>query len=299
MQNLKKKWTKRELSSLGFFTILVIIPILHFFVFYIGTNLNSLLLAFTNNEGFKLDYFKLFFEEIQLTGATATLREGILNSLTIFAMSIVIILPASLLFSYFLYKKILFHKYFRIVFFLPNIISAVVLVALYENIVNEAVSPLMQSIFNMPNKPLLLGSTKYAFKTVLVYLIWLGLAANMVIYSGTMARIPVEVVESAHIDGIGFLRELWSIVLPLIWPTLSVVLLLAIVSIFNSDGPILLMTQGKNGTYTLPYWIYEKTVIGNNLNYGAAVGLAFTCLSIPIMLVSRYVFSKLDNEVDY
>ena len=157
MQNLKKKWTKRELSSLGFFTILVIIPILHFFVFYIGTNLNSLLLAFTNNEGFTLDYFKLFFEEIQLTGATATLREGILNSLTIFAMSIVIILPASLLFSYFLYKKILFHKYFRIVFFLPNIISAVVLVALYENIVNEAVSPLMQSIFNMPNKPLLLG----------------------------------------------------------------------------------------------------------------------------------------------
>lgn len=294
-----KKWTKKEWKSFGFFCSLIIIPIIHFCVFYIGTNTNTFILAFSNKNGFTLDYFKLFFQEIQLSGAAASLTQGITNSLTIFAMSIVIILPCSLLFSYFLYKKILFHKYFRVVFFLPSIISAVVLVALYTEIVNGVISPLIKDIFNLDHKPLLLGSTQYAFKTVLCYMIWLGLAANMVVYSGAMARVPVEVVESAHLDGISFIRELWSIVLPLIWPTLSVILLLAVVSVFNSDGPILLMTQGKNGTYTLPYWIYEKTVLGNAMNYGAAVGLVFTVISIPIMLIARFVFSKLDNDVEY
>ncbi len=293
-----KKWTRKQLDSIGFYAALIIIPIIHFAVFYIGTNVNSIALAFSNEKGFTLDYFKLFFQEISLSGAAATLKTGILNSLTIFLMSIVIILPASLLFSYFLYKKIAGHKYFRIVFFLPNIISAVVLVALYTNVVNEGIAPVIGKIFRMKNEPLLLGDPKYAFTTVLFYLVWLGLAANMVVYSGAMTRIPTEVIESAHLDGVGFIREMWSIVLPLIWPTLSVVLLLAIVSIFNSDGPILLMTQGKNDTMTLPYWIYEKTMNGN-LNYGAAVGLVFTCLSIPIMIFARWLFAKLDNDVEF
>ena len=294
----RKKWTRKQLDSISFYAALIIIPIIHFAVFYIGTNVNSIALAFSNEEGFTLNYFKLFFQEISLSGAAATLKTGILNSLTIFLMSIVIILPASLLFSYFLYKKIAGHKYFRIVFFLPNIISAVVLVALYTNVVNEGIAPVIGKIFHMKNEPLLLGDPKYAFTTVLFYLVWLGLAANMVVYSGAMTRIPTEVIESAHLDGVGFIREMWSIVLPLIWPTLSVVLLLAVVSIFNSDGPILLMTQGKNDTMTLPYWIYEKTMNGN-LNYGAAVGLIFTCLSIPIMLFARWLFAKLDNDVEF
>ena len=132
-----------------------------------------------------------------------------------------------------------------------------------------------------------------------MYITWLGLAGNMVIYSGTMSRTPTEIVESAKLDGIGYFGELTRIVLPLMWPTLSVIVLLAVVGIFTADGPILLMTQGQYETYTLGYWFYDKTIVNPNLNYGAAVGICFTLVSIPLTLFARWLVNRIDVDVEF
>ena len=214
-------------------------------------------------------------------------------------MNILVLLPLSVLFSYFLYKKLICYKYLRVVFFLPSIISSVVLVTLYKEILNGPVSNLLMQISGSSSPILFFDSTKYAFRSVLMYITWLGLAGNMVIYSGTMSRTPTEIVESAKLDGIGYFGELTRIVLPLMWPTLSVIVLLAVVGIFTADGPILLMTQGQYETYTLGYWFYDKTIVNPNLNYGAAVGICFTLVSIPLTLFARWLVNRIDVDVEF
>lgn len=186
-----------------------------------------------------------------------------------------------------------------VVFFLPSIISSVVLVTLYKEILNGPVSNLLMQISGSSSPILFFDSTKYAFRSVLMYITWLGLAGNMVIYSGTMSRTPTEIVESAKLDGIGYFGELTRIVLPLMWPTLSVIVLLAVVGIFTADGPILLMTQGQYETYTLGYWFYDKTIVNPNLNYGAAVGICFTLVSIPLTLFARWLVNRIDVDVEF
>ena len=297
---LRRKATKAKRRERCFVYCLVIIPIIHFVVFYIGVNLNSILMSFTYQGELSGHFFERAFHEIfRNHSADNKLVEGIINSLTIFGMSIVVIFPLSVMFSFLLYKKIWGYKYFRIVFFLPSIISAVVLVALYTNVLEHAVGYTWMKLFHLSSRPDFFD-TDHAFKSVLGYLLWLGIAANMIIYSGAFSRIPTEVLESGKIDGAGFFRELWYLILPLIWPTLSVVLLLAVVGIFNSDGPTLLMTQGQNGTYTLPYWIFSQTQGASpDYNYGAAVGFIFTVISIPIMFVSRWALNKMDKDVEY
>ncbi len=294
-----KRITKKRWSEIGFFTLMIIIPIIHFCIFWIGVNVNSFALAFEGRNGFTFDYFKLFFQELTTPGPSNKLLEGIKNTLIIFALNNFILLPLSVLFSYFLYKKIICYKYLRVVFFLPSIISSVVLVTLYMEIMKGPISTIIMEITGSSMPVLFFDSTKYAFMSVLIYICWLGLAANMVIYSGTMSRTPTEIVESAKLDGIGYFGELIYIVLPLMWPTLSVIVLLGVVGIFTADGPILLMTQGQYETYTLGYWFYDKTIVNPNLNYGAAVGLSFTIVSIPITLFARWLVNKVDSNVEF
>ncbi|MGN1078513.1 MAG: carbohydrate ABC transporter permease [Candidatus Gallimonas sp.] len=295
----KKKISKKRWGEIIFFTAMIIIPVIHFCIFWIGVNVNSFALAFQGKDGITFDYFKLFFQELTTAGENNKLLEGIKNTLIIFGLNNFILLPLSVLFSYFLYKQICCYKYFRVVFFLPSIISSVVLVTLYKEILNGPISNLLMQISGSSSPILFFDSTRYAFKSVLIYICWLGIAGNMVIYSGTMSRTPTEIVESAKLDGIGYFGELFYIVLPLMWPTLSVIVLLGVVGIFTADGPILLMTQGQYETYTLGYWFYDKTIVNPNLNYGAAVGICFTMFSIPITLFARWLVNKIDSNVEF
>ena len=294
-----KKISKKKWKEIGFFSVMIIIPIIHFCIFWIGVNINSFAMAFQGKNGPTFDYIKLFFQELTTAGTSNKLLEGIKNTLIIFGLNILVLLPLSVLFSYFLYKKLICYKYLRVVFFLPSIISSVVLVTLYKEILNGPVSNLLMQISGSSSPILFFDSTKYAFRSVLMYITWLGLAGNMVIYSGTMSRTPTEIVESAKLDGIGYFGELTRIVLPLMWPTLSVIVLLAVVGIFTADGPILLMTQGQYETYTLGYWFYDKTIVNPNLNYGAAVGICFTLVSIPLTLFARWLVHRIDVDVEF
>lgn len=295
---LKIKINKQNRAAIGFSCLLLLPAILHFCIFYIYINSQSFLLAVKDDNGFTLKYLKMFFHQLGTSGSDITV--ALKNTMIFFVIGNFFMFPLALLFSYLLYKKLAGYKYFRIIFFLPSIISAVVMVTLYKNIINGPISDLWMKVTGKNHMPLFLNSSEYALKFILLYQLWLGLAGNMIIYSGTMNRIPMEVIESAKIDGIGFWGELIHMVIPLIWPTLSTMLLLSFVNIFGASGPILLFTQGDYGTTTIAYWIFEQsTSLNPDYNYAAATGLVFTFVQLPIVFVVRYINRKLDSGVEY
>ena len=284
------KITKKTWKDIGFVAALVSIPILQFLIFYVFINGNVILLAFQKeNNAFTFDNFHFLFR--YFGSSNSTLLEALVNTLKFFALQIVMF-PVSLLFSYFLYKKIFLHRYLQIVFFLPSIISAMVMVTLFKNIMNGPVAEIWATIFGLQNQPLFFDSTRYALKSIMVYMVWTGLANNMVIFSGTMARVPAEILESGKMDGVGFWRELVQLVVPLIWPTLSTLILLQFIGIFTASGPILLFTQGRYNTSTIAYWIYAQVYDGVDYYYPAAIGLICTVIGTPIALGVKWLLEK-------
>ena len=281
------------------------IAIVHFLVFWLYVNLSSILMAFKNVtiEGTKWGFgnFKIMFDSFR--NPTSELRGAFVNTMIFFAVNLLIKLPLTFICSYFLYKKIKGYKYYRFVFFLPSIISAVVLTSLLKYMVNPG-GPLPR-IYEMlwgREAPLFLADSDYALGVILFYTIWSGFGVNIILFQGAMSRIPPEIIEAGKIDGVGMTRELFQIVTPLVWPTISTVVVLAFVGIFSSSGEILLFTKGLYDTYTISYWIFElvQGIKGTvNLEYASTVGIFFSVIALPIVLLVTRGLAKITESVEY
>jgi len=185
---------------------------------------------------------------------------------------------------------------------MPAIISPVVFVVLFKNLtsVNGAIALIIKNFnpdFKMPN---LLARSETATWTMVVYVLWMGWTKNMLYLGGSLARIPLEVLESARLDGVGPWDELTKILVPLLLPTLSTLLLLDVVGILGSSGPILLFTKGDYNTTTISYWMFTLVYNTGNDQYvkASAAGICLTLIMFPVVYTMRWLISKIDS-VEY
>lgn len=180
-----------------FILAMIIVPLINFLLFYLYVNIDSILLAFRQEKGgelfFTWDNFKMMFQEFSGgINSDKSILLALKNTMVFFSTSLLVILPLTVFVAYFIYKKIPGYKFFRVVFFLPSIISSVVLTMLFANIVgvNGPVASLMQKILGLERVPELLGQDEYALGTIVVYCIWTGFGTNLILLNGAMARIP-------------------------------------------------------------------------------------------------------------
>ncbi len=118
------------------------------------------------------------------------------------------------------------------------------------------------------------------------------------------SNIPDSLMESAKIDGCGMGRELFQFILPLIWPTISTLIVLSCTGIISAGGGIVMLLQPDTqyGTSTLYYWMFRK-VYGSGTGSGdygvvSAMGLCFTLLVVPFTLLVRKLLDKVPT-VEY
>lgn len=299
LEKFKQIIFSKKNKDRAFIFLMLLLPVAQFAVFYVYVNVDSILMAFQIKEGdafyWGIDNFKTLFEEF---GRSDSIISGaLLNTFLFFVTAVGITFPLSFLLCFFLYKKIAGYKIFRVIFFLPNIISASVIAVLFKYLimVDGPIDSLMEAMGG--NLPALLSSSKYALNTIVFYTIFFGLGGNLVLFSGAMSHIDESVIEAGKIDGAGLATEMLKIVVPLMWPTISTVLILNFIGIFNASGPILLFTRGEWDTFTISYWIYDEVTFSNQLNYPAAVGLFFTAVGAPIAIFMRWLLSRGVDDV--
>lgn len=304
-QHVKKKKSPLEKGKTVFLIVFLTIPVINFLVFWLYVNFESFLNAFRievyGDVVFSFDNWVYFWEEISGKNPFSTTPMLFRNTLKFFSLNLFAILPLSFFFSYFLYKKIRFYKYYRLIFFLPNIISAAVLATLYKFILNPSLGGIVPTIVELfGGEPInYLIDERYAMNAVLVYCLWTGFSVNMIIFNGAMGRVPYEVMEAAQIDGVGFWSEIGRIIIPMTWPTLSTIIVTTVANIFVSSGPILLLTQGDCDTSTIAYWIYLTTKNQLSIYYPSTVAFACTVVSVPLVLLVKKLVGLLWTDVSY
>lgn len=301
MTYVKKTLNSMKLRKAFFIVCMLAIPIVNLIVFWFYVNIDSILLAFQATQaggGIKWGFgnFSRFFGEFGVAGSE--LPAALKNTLIFFFANLLVTLPFSVALCYFLYKRITGYKAFRFIFYLPSIISASVYVVLFRYIIgSEGPVGLLFKSFGLKPLPFL-SDSRYALGTILFYTVFTGFGGNIVMLSGAMSHIDESIVEAAKIDGASLSCEFFRIVIPLIWPTLSTLIILSFVGIFGASGPILLFTEGANGTNTLSYWLYAQVQRWGVYNYPSAVGLFFTCIGAPIALFMRWVMGKVPSYDD-
>ena len=266
---------KRKLFIVG----MLAFPVAHFLVFFVYMNISTILLCFrrlnymTGEEQFVgFSNFQIFFDKLH---TEKVLQSSIINSVWFIPITNFVLLPLSVIFAYILFKKLPLYKMFRTVFFLPSIISIVILTMVFSFMFDSTFG-----VFNDFLKAIGLGSLQHvwfgdpktAMPMVYVYCIWAGIGMNIVLLAGAISRIPMEVMEYGELEGIGMVRELCQVIIPMIWPTISTVFILGTTSAFTIFlQPQLLTNGGPNGaSYTIALYIVQQTQNGS-LYYAATV----------------------------
>lgn len=300
--NRKKKNTSKTNSYKKnmyiFLIVMLAIPVVHWLVFWLYVNIRAIELAFKLPTGEWSSYnFVMFWDG--LTSNNNDISIAVSNTFIYFAKDLLVIFPGSLFISYFLFKRICGYKYYRVIFYLPSIISAVALVSIFKEFIKPW-GPLNEiaKLFGTRVPPSgLLGTAEYATWTIVFYTIWTGFSGNFMLMNGAMMRIPLDVLEAAKIEGCGPFRELVQIILPLIWPTLATLIIFMFTGVFDAGGPILLMTGGQYKTTTIAFWIFYNVYGGGsggggNYNLVSAAGLCFTLVAVPMILFIRWLLER-------
>ena len=303
--------TKRASEAI-FIIVMLFFPILQFIMFWLVPNFNSIIMGFQDSTGgFTLNNFKRFFDFVtsgkDMLGNYNEIVYAIKNSIIYFAVNIFICTPLVIFFSYVLFKRVPLSNVFRVIFYLPSIIGATVTTTLFRALLLEGAPAyqLLKAIgFITPEMEQLglFASNSTAFLMVIIYSIWTCVGINMIMFHGAMRRIPTEIFESAEIDGVGFFRQFISIVVPLIWPTITTLIVFSLSSMFISYGAVMILCPNVPSASMVGWYIVRWTTATDNhasLTYPAAVGLIFTAVGLPFVLVVRWLLNKVSSNVEY
>ncbi len=297
-----------KLKKAGFIVSFTILPTITFLVFYVYVNLNSFAMAFQYNNAdgtisWTLDNIKTVFQ--RLFPPDKEMGEAFLNTYKTFGVNLIMFFVGVFV-SYFLYKKVFLYKAFRVVFYLPSILSAVVMCAVFKDLFGSYnFGVFTKNLFKLDYIPEIFADEKFANKAVLINMIWLSFPGNLIIWGGTFARIPESVVEAARIDGVNWVQEAFKIIIPIVWPTFALMFILSIAGIFGASGQVFLLTMGQAGTQTISNWMYMQVYgatinnSSNAFNFMSALGMFLTVISCVLSLTLRKISSKLFQEVEY
>lgn len=300
MERSKRNKLKKNL----FVYSLIAYPLILFLIFYVVVNFNSILLAFQTIDGSGksfagLNNFKTFLSK--MFGEGNLLSYSFINSIKMYFINLVVCMPLYVFFSYLLFKKCFLNKTVSFLVMIPSIMSGLVIALIFVNFIgsNGPLTFIMERTGWNGGKWLnLLYDEKYAFGTTLFYMIWLSFATSLIVYPTAMRGINPEVLESAKIDGISnMFQELWYIILPLIYPTLTTFLITGFAAIFSTSGPLLefYYTDAPDYVSNMGYYFTKMILVdGTEFSYPkyAAGGIILTIIVAPLTILLKWALEK-------
>ena len=295
-------------------------PILHFFVFWVCMNIGTFTDSFfeimadgTTRKFVGLDNYAEILKIIFGQKDRGIMNyHGVLNSLTLIPLSLFINLPLTVLFAYGIFKQVPLYNSFRIILFLPAIISSVVLCLAFRLSLDNSSGIITRLIKvvglggdgSQSNTGIIpvggfLGSEKTMWGTILVFSVWTGVNGNLIYFSSAMARLPESVFESAELDGATQLRQFGSVCVPLIWPTITTMSITLVAAIFSWMMPSLLLTDGAPRATTIGLMISQSIKNDKNNTVIIAFGVLVAVFGGAIIITFRYLMEKLNERVEY
>ncbi len=219
------------------------------------------------------------------------------NNLYLMFFSIFAQIPIGLVLAFVLSNKLKGGNFFRTAFFVPMILSTVVIGLLWSTILNPQIG-ILDGLLNQIGlghfSQNWLGDPKYAMLSVCGVVVWQYFGLYMIIFLAAIQNISTDIMEAADIDGASKARKLISITLPILWPTVMTAVILCISGSMRSFDLVFTMTQGgpASATELMATYMYNKTFSVYQYGYGNAISMMIFIISFSIILMSQALMRK-------
>ena len=116
--------------------------------------------------------------------------------------------------------------------------------------------------------------------------IWMWTGFCMTILAAALKGVPDEVIEAARVDGANEWRIFWGIMVPLILPTITVVITTMIINVLKIFDIVYVMTGGNYGTEVIANRMYTEQYQAYNTGRAAAIAVVLIAVIIPAMIMN-------------
>ncbi len=188
-----------------------------------------------------------------------------------------------------------FSRAYEVMYSLPMAVASVPAAAIWMVLMSQGsgvLNWLLKQDINWLKDP------KVALFSVAIVTVWLRIGVNFIFLLTGFRNVPVELIESARIDGANYFQRLFNVVLPMASPQIFFVIFLSIVNSFQSFGQIKILTAGgpNFSTNVLVYSIYLSALVENRFESACVQSLA---LFVIIFLITRIQFLVEKKVVHY
>ena len=289
---LSNKWSIMVfvLPSIVFFTYVVTIPIAKS-IWYSLLNEIPAIAKDSHFVGLE-NFIKLF-----TPGRRNDFPSAVVNSMTYAAVSVCIQLPFSLLIALLVASGVKGENFYRNVFFIPVIISSVVVSMLWQRIYKDILPAALTAVGLSEPKNGFLANSDTKMWAVFIPSLWQYVGYHMLLMYGALRSIPTDVIEAATVDGASGPRLAWSIQIPMIKPMLKVCLSFSLIGSFKLfDTPWVLLGRDAKDLPALYMYVTMFSSHKYSLASAAAVFIVIECLVFTMLL--NVIFRERDELRD-
>ncbi|TQS75011.1 sugar ABC transporter permease [Ornithinibacillus gellani] len=278
-----------------FIAICVSPAVILFTLFMVLPTIEVFRMSLYNWGGFSKTKEFVGFNNFKLLWNDMNFIQSFQNSVLLIVLVAIITIIFAVFFAAVLTKeKVVGGNFFRVIFYIPNILSIVVIAGIFSA-VYDAKSGLLNSVFGVLKldtfKQMWLGNQDIIIYSIAGALIWQAIGYYMVMYMSSMASIPESYYEAASLEGAGKFKQFTSITLPLIWNNIRTTLTFYIISTINLSFLLVkAMTGGgpDGSTEVFLSYMYSQAYGNSTYGYGMAIGVVVFTFSFALAaIVSR------------
>ena len=284
---------KSNLKRTGFIFVCVAPAVILFVIFMAVPTFNVFRLSLYQRSTFNPNEVFIGMKNFQMLMKDANFIRSMQNMLLLIVMVTVFTMATALIFAGILTReKLKGQDFFRIVFYIPNILSVVVISGIFSAIY-DIDRGLLNSILNLFGKEgILWKGEEHVIMSLVIAMVWQAIGYYMVMYMASMSAVPGSLYESAGLDGADRVTQFFQITIPLIWTNIRTTLTFFIISTINMAFLFVsAMTGGgpNNASNVALLYMYNQKNLGGGYGYAMAIG-------VVIFLVS-FGLSALVNKV--
>ena len=288
---------KKKINNQQRTFLLMTIPVLIlFFCFNTLPLIKGVIYSFTNFKGYGDFEWVGLRNYIDLFG-DARVGKSYLFTFKLALCSTIVVNVISLVLALGLNSKIKFKSAMRGLYFVPNILGALVVGYIF-NYFFTYILPAFSKMLG-GNGSSMLASTKWAWVAIMIVCAWQSVAMNTIIYISGLQTVPEDVYEAGSIDGATGWTKFKNLTLPLILPFVTINMVLCMKNFLMVFDQIMALTKGgpAQSTESISYLIYNNGMSGGQFGFQSANAVIFFIMIVAISVGQMTFMSKKEEQL--
>ncbi len=223
---------------------------------------------------------------------------SLMNTLVFLLIHIPLQIVVALGLAEMLNQKIKFRGFFRASYFLPVVVSGVVITILWQQLYAQDMGIINSLLvrFGLPKLPWL-TSTGLAMPSIAIMATWKNVGLYIVLFLVGLQSIPHYLYEAANIEGASHWQKFIHITLPMINPTMIMVVILSTIGGFSLFIEPYIMTGGgpMNSTLSAVLYIYRQAFTFYHMGYAATLGFFFALVVLVVVMIQKVLIEQEQN----